>query len=899
MTEPTKLKKPLVFKLKTTIDKDTKLPYYGQQIPVWNESGECMLNNTKIYLPHHKEFKNEQLDNFYKKYNHNPEHGAEDLSSKIKTAWQKGPNGKESAPNVAQEFVKYYMRPESIVKGILLYHNLGSGKTRTAIETVKQYIPHGITPLVILPASLTQSWKSEITRWDNENISKYEFISYNASNSPEKIAEGLAKNTQIDDISSLEIIKGKKYFVIIDEAHNFMSSLTNASTKRASLYATFMKFTGKIMCLTATPTINKPFELALFFNILKGYLDDNKNTLFPENEHDFKNLYSDKPKNRAFMYRINGMVSYYVGNLMSGEYPEQIIHPPELIQMTDDQLVYYNQVRGTEEEVERFSFTDDIQQSYRSGSRMASNFVFPVTRPKPRDYFGDLFTNYKPTLSYIGKWNPSQIETLKRILTPEQYSKFEEFYRNPNVSVGEKLDFLQSLYSSNPDGINNIYNQDDIQNYTVFNTKRNFGEVTSYASAKQLLLQTIRSYPNFIKPAEGADITISQLNKYSSKYQRIFDNIVNGPGNNGLVFVYSAFKELEGLTMFSFVLEYSSYMYTNMTPDIASSLSQIIDTDEKTIGDINLFANRYLIYSGDISQENRNIIKKIFTHPKNSHGQICKIFLGTAAAAEGLDLKCIQQVHIMEPHWNYVRIQQVIGRAVRFRSHISLPENERKVHIYQYLSVESEYEKVDGPFNKGESTDLYLYKLALQKNSTIKKFLNNVKNSSVDCDVLKYYNNSSTNVDDVSLSVICNSMAVSDNILFKKNGADDMDDVDFVNETEVLSTKYYKSIIKYGNISQTVYYLLDINETESKPKYNGHTLCWKLRPSEQDNGLSDEKINELNCTDKWQHMHLFEPKTFKMIKTDKVRITCPHNDTGVTTRYEKYDENIHFHNKIN
>ena len=63
--------------------------------------------------------------------------------------------------------------------------------------------------------------------------------------------------------------------------------------------------------------------------------------------------------------------------------------------------------------------------------------------------------------------------------------------------------------------------------------------------------------------------------------------------------------------------------------------------------------------------------------------------------------------------------------------------------------------------------------------------------------------------------------------------------------------------------------------------------------------LSDEKINELNCTDKWQHMHLFEPKTFKMIKTDKVRITCPHNDTGVTTRYEKYDENIHFHNKIN
>ena len=897
MTEPTKLKKPLVFKLKTTISdvKDIKLPYYGQQIPVWNESGECMINNTKTYLPHHKDFKNEQLESFYKKYNHNPEHGFDDLNSKIKSDWEKGPNGKQSAPNVAQEFVKYYMRPENIVKGVLLYHNLGSGKTRTAIETVKQYIPYGITPLVILPASLNQTWKLELAKWDNENISKYEFISYNASNSPEKIAEGLAKNTAIDDISSLEISKGKKYFVIIDEAHNFMSSLTNANTKRASLYSTFMKFSGKIMCLTATPTINKPFELALFFNILKGYLDDSKNTLFPENELDFKQLYSDKPKNRAFMYRINGMVSYYVGNLMSGEYPEKIIHPPELIQMTDNQLAYYNQVRRTEEEVERFSFTDDIQQSYRSASRMASNFVFPVARPKPRDYLGDTFANYKPTLSYTGKWNQTQIDTLKKILTPDQYTKFEEFYRNGDISIGEKLDYLQSLYSSNPDGINTIYNQEDIQSYSVFNTKRNFGSVSSYNDAKQLLRETIRAYPNFIKPAEGQDpdtITTSQLIKYSSKYQRIFDNIISGPGSKGLVFVYSAFKELEGLTMFSFVLEYSSYKYTNMTADVATTLSGIIDTDEETIGDMNLYANRYLIYSGDISPEQRNIIKKIFTHPKNSHGQICKIFLGTAAAAEGLDLKCIQQVHIMEPHWNYVRIQQVIGRAVRFRSHISLPENERKVHVFQYLSVDSETEKLDSVFSKGESTDLYLYKLAYQKNTTNDKFLGNVKNSAIDCDVLKHHNNIPGNE---TMSVTCNNMAVSDNILFKKNGAEDMDDEDFVNETSVLSTKYYKSIIKYGNISQTVYYLLDSGVVGTEPHYSGQSLCWKLRPTETKNETETE-INKLNCTDKWQHLHLFEPKSYKMIKTDKVRITCEHSDTGIVTRYEKYDSNVHFHN---
>jgi hypothetical protein len=44
----------------------------------------------------------------------------------------------------------------------------------------------------------------------------------------------------------------------------------------------------------------------------------------------------------------------------------------------------------------------------------------------------------------------------------------------------------------------------------------------------------------------------------------------------------------------------------------------------------------------------------------------------------------------MEPHWNDVRLTQVKGRAIRLGSHLDLPEDQRDVSIYTYISVFSE-----------------------------------------------------------------------------------------------------------------------------------------------------------------------------------------------------------------
>jgi len=62
-----------------------------------------------------------------------------------------------------------------------------------------------------------------------------------------------------------------------------------------------------------------------------------------------------------------------------------------------------------------------------------------------------------------------------------------------------------------------------------------------------------------------------------------------------------------------------------------------------------------------------------------------RVLLISQAGGEGLDLKNTRTVILMEPSWNMASEEQVIGRAIRFRSHASLPKNQRVVEVF-YLN---------------------------------------------------------------------------------------------------------------------------------------------------------------------------------------------------------------------
>ena len=111
----------------------------------------------------------------------------------------------------------------------------------------------------------------------------------------------------------------------------------------------------------------------------------------------------------------------------------------------------------------------------------------------------------------------------------------------------------------------------------------------------------------------------------------------------------------------------------------------------------------------------------------------------------------------MEPYWTPGRIEQVIGRAIRLRSHIELPEDEQNVTVKLYMTVFSKEQSIvaeganivmvrradmvmkryegDEPKEVFMSTDEFLYEMAYEKSRIIKSITAVLKQAAVDCEI--------------------------------------------------------------------------------------------------------------------------------------------------------------------
>jgi hypothetical protein len=123
---------------------------------------------------------------------------------------------------------------------------------------------------------------------------------------------------------------------------------------------------------------------------------------------------------------------------------------------------------------------------------------------------------------------------------------------------------------------------------------------------------------------------------------------------------------------------------------------------------------------------------------RNKYGNIIKVFMITASGAEGIDLKNTRYVHIMEPYWHHVRMNQVIGRARRICSHADLAPEFRNVTVYMYLSKFNEEQLKDEfatlkVLDDGISTDEMLYNIMERKRGLSVIFLDTLKEASIDC----------------------------------------------------------------------------------------------------------------------------------------------------------------------
>lgn len=133
---------------------------------------------------------------------------------------------------------------------------------------------------------------------------------------------------------------------------------------------------------------------------------------------------------------------------------------------------------------------------------------------------------------------------------------------------------------------------------------------------------------------------------------------------------------------------------------------------------LNLAEISFVEFHGQVDKNLRQKNLELFNQGK------AKVMLVSAAGSEGINLKNVRTVIILEPAWSEDVIQQVIGRAIRQCSHKDLPPSERVVRIYRMKAMEKE-----------RSTDEYIEDHAFRKHAQKQSFLDAMKEAAIDCNL--------------------------------------------------------------------------------------------------------------------------------------------------------------------
>lgn len=127
----------------------------------------------------------------------------------------------------------------------------------------------------------------------------------------------------------------------------------------------------------------------------------------------------------------------------------------------------------------------------------------------------------------------------------------------------------------------------------------------------------------------------------------------------------------------------------------------------------------YQMITGFVTVDKLNLIVN------NYNKGMYQVLLISSAGSESLDLKNTRQIHIMEMHWNMSKINQIIGRAIRYKSHATLPKKERHVDIYYWISIFP-------PHIKNLSADQFLMQISKKKKELWERYQQIIIDASIE-----------------------------------------------------------------------------------------------------------------------------------------------------------------------
>jgi hypothetical protein len=134
-----------------------------------------------------------------------------------------------------------------------------------------------------------------------------------------------------------------------------------------------------------------------------------------------------------------------------------------------------------------------------------------------------------------------------------------------------------------------------------------------------------------------------------------------------------------------------------------------------------------------IPEEKQYTLDNVFSNIQNREGKYIKLVLGSKVMNEGINLKNVAEVHILDVYYNLGKVDQVIGRGIRGCSHYGILSDVMRypqVKIYKYAVT----------VDNGLSSEEELYQKAEKKYLLIKKLEKAIKEVSFDCPINRHGN---------------------------------------------------------------------------------------------------------------------------------------------------------------
>ena len=636
-----------------------------------------------------------------------------------------------------QLFLKNYLTKETPYNGALLFHGVGVGKTCSAITVSENfrdlYASKEKRIIILCSKNIKIGWKKTIFNPDlGENqCSGNIFLKRNIKTRREvnrlvrDYYEIMAYLSFANYVKRLVKIKGKKYYkespeererlvinelfsnrlLIIDEAHNLRDDGEKDIKDSVDMIEKVIKYSDnlKIILLSATPMYNRSTEIVRLLNML---LLNDKRELINKDRVFLKDGSLKKGASNILKEALRGYVSY-----VRGEDPSSF--PIRLYPSYTEEFSGYR--KGIDDN--------------RSLSMILDKDNYPKNDMKEKEIVGSKKLTFLETFgSKLNRGSHQQIiydrlekEILESSSDEEMLPSIKDInriIRAGNIVYPYKRDESESVRIDDTISALGLKNTFDIKNKS---------SSVEYSYKKDILELCDN------KPFLDKDL----IGEYSVKIKIILELIEK---SEGIIFIYSnwikagviplvlaleqnGYKKYSGET----ILKYPEYEDGKEKYKTKRKSKTLISDDGKE------YPIKYMVISGGEDKLSKNIEEelKIVTSEENSDGKNIKIIIGSSVASEGIDFKRIRNIHILEPWLHLNRLEQTIGRGIRFCSHGDIDEEKRNVLVYLHALVNT---------RDKETIDNAVYRYAEKKAIDIGEIEDILKRGAIDRFLFRHKN---------------------------------------------------------------------------------------------------------------------------------------------------------------